>query len=339
MNVLISNPPFNLKWKHPNFVGFDERYIEYGVPPESNANFAFIETGLNMAEKSYFILPQGVLTPGSREEKIVLKNIIDSNLLDSVILLPEKMFESTPIAVCILCFDKNRKTQKVEFIDARGIGENQQREQRGQFGGNSHENRVYKKAFNILSEEAIAKIKKAAIEKIDEDGFSKAVSISDISKNEYSINPSKYIDFKYEPQKTRSFSDIATDFNRIVKEKNNIKITTNETLAKTMGIFGAFQHENVDLSNSFGLVGEKVLKEDFISFTKSAVFKIEIKTNDGKIPELILLFINMWKSHIMYLNNEENRILAEFRDQLLPKLMNGEIDLNKLKNKEMVNDE
>ena len=41
----------------------------------------------------------------------------------------------------------------------------------------------------------------------------------------------------------------------------------------------------------------------------------------------------------MYLNNEENRILAEFRDQLLPKLMNGEIDLNKLKNKEMVNDE
>ena len=39
------------------------------------------------------------------------------------------------------------------------------------------------------------------------------------------------------------------------------------------------------------------------------------------------------------LNNKENRILAEFRDQLLPKLMNGEIDLNKLKNKEMVNDE
>jgi hypothetical protein len=31
----------------------------------------------------------------------------------------------------------------------------------------------------------------------------------------------------------------------------------------------------------------------------------------------------MWKQHIMYLNNEENSILAEFRDALLPDLMKG----------------
>ena len=35
----------------------------------------------------------------------------------------------------------------------------------------------------------------------------------------------------------------------------------------------------------------------------------------------------MWKAHVMFLNNEENRVLAELRDALLPKLMNGEINI------------
>ena len=37
--------------------------------------------------------------------------------------------------------------------------------------------------------------------------------------------------------------------------------------------------------------------------------------------------LQMWKQHIMYLNNEENRYLVELRDALLPDLMSGKIDL------------
>jgi hypothetical protein len=35
----------------------------------------------------------------------------------------------------------------------------------------------------------------------------------------------------------------------------------------------------------------------------------------------------MWKQRIMQLNNEENRILAEFRDALLPELMSGRLEV------------
>ena len=38
--------------------------------------------------------------------------------------------------------------------------------------------------------------------------------------------------------------------------------------------------------------------------------------------------LQMWKQHIMYLNNEENRYLIELRDALLPDLMSGKINLN-----------
>ena len=37
------------------------------------------------------------------------------------------------------------------------------------------------------------------------------------------------------------------------------------------------------------------------------------------------LIIQKWKQMIMYLNDEENRYLAEFRDALLPELMNGNL--------------
>ena len=48
---------------------------------------------------------------------------------------------------------------------------------------------------------------------------------------------------------------------------------------------------------------------------------------ESRLPETVQIFINMWKGHISYLNYEENRILAEFRDALLPKLMSGEIEV------------
>lgn len=37
------------------------------------------------------------------------------------------------------------------------------------------------------------------------------------------------------------------------------------------------------------------------------------------------------EQHIFYLNEEENRYLAELRDALLPELMSGKIDVEKLK--------
>lgn len=48
----------------------------------------------------------------------------------------------------------------------------------------------------------------------------------------------------------------------------------------------------------------------------------------NKISSLFPFFLNMWRQHIYYLNECENELLAEFRDALLPKLMNGEIDLD-----------
>ena len=75
------------------------------------------------------------------------------------------------------------------------------------------------------------------------------------------------------------------------------------------------------------LTGEKIKKEDFIQFTKNKN-EFAFKNNSPDAVSIILTsIVAMWKQHIMYLNNEENRYLAEMRDALLPDLMSGNISI------------
>jgi type I restriction-modification system DNA methylase subunit len=109
---LVSNPPYNLKWDIPLFAQIQPRFSDFNVPPASNANFAFVLTGLDFIDdKMAILLPNGVLTTNVTEEKEIRKALIENNLLEAVILLPDKMFESTSIPTCILLFDKHKTTR------------------------------------------------------------------------------------------------------------------------------------------------------------------------------------------------------------------------------------
>ena len=77
MKVCISNPPYNLKWKHPLFAQIQDRFKDTIVPPESNSNFAFILTALNECDRCCFILPNGILTSGTKEEQTIKKYLIE----------------------------------------------------------------------------------------------------------------------------------------------------------------------------------------------------------------------------------------------------------------------
>ena len=325
---LVSNPPYNLKWTPPIFAQIQPRFVEYGVPPNSNANFAFILTALDwIDEKAAFLLPNGILSTDTPPEAEIRKRLIENNLIEAVISLPDKMFESTSIATCVLVLNKNKKTMQVEMVDMRQEYAEEQRDQNGQFGGASHENRTYHKTVKSLTDDGMAKAIKAIEEHENIPEFCKAASIEEIRDNKYTLVPSKYIEFQERDERHRDYADIVADYNRVVAEKNALKLTVNETLAKSLGLYDVFlmTKNPPDIAGSFAVVGQRVESENYIQLSKNAAeFKIENKSKD-KIPEILLLFLQMWKQHIMYLNNEENRLLAEFRDALLPDLMSGKI--------------
>lgn len=324
---LVSNPPYNMPWKVPDLAGFMPQYTGYTIPPKQNANYAFILAGLQMADsKMAFLLPNSVLESNIREETEIRQQLVKDNLISAVIALPDSMFESTSIPTCIILFDKRKETQRVEMIDLSEKYETEVRDQKGQFGSAGHVQRTYHKNVKILTAETMQKAMDAIRNGTNETGFSRSVLPETLSENECSLSPRRYIEKEIIEEKHRSFEDITEDYNRIIRQKNMVKIRMNRTAAKRLG-YDCLSVDIPDLSKTFAVVGQKAEKEAFISFTADDGIRIECSTKDG-IPTMIILFLKEWRTMIMHLNSEENRLLAEFRDALLPKLMSGEILVN-----------
>ena len=334
---LISNPPDNMKWTLPPFAQIQPRFSNCDLPPESNANYAFILSALDLIDsKAVFLLPCGVLSTDDKQEKEIRKYLVEKNLIEAVVTCPDKMFEATSIPTCIIVFNKKKSTRHISFVDMRQTYEMEQREQNGQYGGACHEKRTYKKEVKVFTDKQMQKAIDCIIDKTDIAGFSKSVSAKTIADNDYTLVPSRYIDFQELENSHREYSDIVSDINRITAEKNACKLTINESLAKTLGFDIALyksDQEESGLNELLKKLGtEPLIKQNYFAVSKN---KNEIKfENNSKdiLSSVLLMILNTWKQHIYYLNNEENRYLAELRDALLPELMSGKIDVSDLQN-------
>lgn len=325
---IVANPPFNLKWDAPEPLLADDRFCGAPIPPASNANFAFVFTALSRMKvdgRCAFILPCGCLT--SDAEKEIREYLLSEGMIYSVILLPPAMFEATSIATCIIVFSRGNKAVKLYDLRKRAMQE--QRDQNAQYGGPSHERRVYHKVVNVIPDDVISEICTSCG---DVPGFSREVAIEEIEKNNYIITPSIYILPDEANLAHRPYSDIMADINRVSRERSAIKITCNESLAKVMGLYEAAevaaQADNAGLNNTFKLLGGHYESRRYIVLSKNKnEFKIENQDKEI-LSSLINFFLPMWKQHIFYLNREENRLLIELRDAMLPELMNGALNVS-----------
>lgn len=331
---LISNPPYNMRWKLPPFAQLQSRFNDCELPPEKNANFAFVLTALDKVDaKGVFILPCSVLSDGLKQEEEIRKYLIEKNLIEAVITCPNNMFESTGIAVCIIVFNKHKSTTQIELVDMKNTYEVVEREQRGQYGSASHTNRVYKKAMKVFSDEQMERAIKAIEEHTTEKEFSVSISPEDIKEKGYNLLPSKYFEINFEPHPHREYKEIIAELNHVIEEKNGLKLTMNESLAKAIGLYEIFQtfkvseENNKAMNETLGFTGEKIISENFIAISKKGG---ELKFENGRkdsVSTILMSILQMWKQHIMYLNMEENRFLVELRDALLSDLMSGKIDI------------
>ena len=103
---------------------FEQNHRFAGVPPSSKGDGLLLHMIHSMAPggRVAAIAPHGVLFRGA-SEGIVRRKVIEENLLDAIIGLPENLFFGTSIPACILVFKKNRSNNDVLFIDASGTDE------------------------------------------------------------------------------------------------------------------------------------------------------------------------------------------------------------------------
>ncbi len=330
--ALISNPPYNMGWRIPPFAQIQPRFAGcHVVPPESNANYAFILTALEDHDRCVFLLPCSALDSNKGGEKEIRKWLIEMNFVEAVIMCPDNMFESTSIRVCIIVLDKKKKTATTEFVDLQQKYKEEVRAQNGQYGGASHTKRTYRKTVKVIPDETMNEALEAILERKDIPDFCKAVNIETMAESEYTLMPSRYLDMSKTDVEHRSYADIVNDINRITREKNACKLTINESLARGLG-FDIELHKaatkDVGLNELLVKLGaEKLDRQNYFVTSKK---KKEIKFENGSeeiLSSILIMALQNWKQHIYYLNQEENRYLSELRDALLTELMSGKVEI------------
>lgn len=204
-DYIMANPPFNLKdWRAENELTNDPRWAGYEVPPKSNANYAWI---LNMISKlsqngvAGFILANGALSGGGEEYKI-RKQIIENDLVEAIVILPRAMFYSTDISVTLWILNRNKNERKFEVND--GIKNYRKRKGEVLFMDLRQKGEPFEKKFIQFGEEEITAIAKhyhnwqqtdwkETYQDVPEYCYS--ASLEEIRKKDYSLVPSKYIEF------------------------------------------------------------------------------------------------------------------------------------------------
>ncbi|WP_138091006.1 type I restriction-modification system subunit M [Halalkalibacterium halodurans] len=231
--AIVANPPFSLdKWamgfagegntdsKFKMDASLDpHRRFEWGVPPSSKGDYAFVQHMLySLAENGRMatILPHGVLFRGASEGKI-RKQIIEMNLLDAVIGLPEGLFYGTGIPACILVFKKNRTRKEVLFIDASAEG-----------------NYEKGKNQNQLREQDIAKIVKTYDNWETIDKYSYVATIDEIKENDYNLNIPRYVD-TFEEEEPVDMAQVKENIANIKQELQEVEAEMEKYL-KELGL-------------------------------------------------------------------------------------------------------
>jgi type I restriction enzyme M protein len=192
-DYVLANPHFNDSDWRGDLLKDDKRWV-YGVPPASNANFAWVQhfiyhlapTGL-----AGFVLANGSLSSNQSGEGEIRKAIIEADLVDCMVALPGQLFYSTTIQVCLWFLARTKRNGRFRdrrgetlFIDARKMG--------------TLVDRIHRE----LSEAEIAKIADTyhawrgdgkAGDYADIPGFSKSAKLDEIRKQGYVITPGRYV--------------------------------------------------------------------------------------------------------------------------------------------------
>ncbi|WP_456328619.1 N-6 DNA methylase, partial [Archaeoglobus sp.] len=123
VDYVLANPPWNQDGYDEKVLGESQikRYYPFGFPPKTTADWAWIQLMLYFANKKVgIVLDQGALFRGGKERNI-RKKVVETDLVEAVILLPEKLFYNTGAPGVVIVFNREKdesRRGKILFINA-----------------------------------------------------------------------------------------------------------------------------------------------------------------------------------------------------------------------------
>lgn len=234
----LMNPPFNQSgWRDENELTDDPRWKGYDTPPTGNANYAWI---LNFVGKlsqngiGCLLLANGALSADGTEYQI-RKQLIENDLVEAIFILPGKMFYSTDISVTIWLFNKNKHARTIDR-DNKKITFRERKEEI-LFVDLRRKGHPYEKKYTEFTPDDRSEIVKTyhgwksadTSEYKDIKEYCRSVKKSEIVKKDYSLVPSKYIEFNrnvgeldYEGEMKKIQSELSALFSQEKETKKEL---------------------------------------------------------------------------------------------------------------------
>ncbi len=192
-DYILANPPFNVSDWGGERLREDKRW-KYGVPPASNANFAWVQHivhHLSPAGLAGFVLANGSMSSNQSGEGEIRRNLVEADLVDCMVALPGQLFYSTQIPACLWFLAREKKNHKLRerrghvlFIDTRKLG------------------RLVDRTHRELTDDELGRIAKTyhawrgeedAGKYEDIQGFCKSGPLEEVRKHGYVLTPGRYV--------------------------------------------------------------------------------------------------------------------------------------------------
>jgi len=211
-NYVIANPPWNQK----NLYNEDtlkkgeywrERFV-FGFPTRQSADWVWIQhmlASVKEQSKVVVVIDTGAVSRGGRE-KAIRQKIVEKDLIESVILLPEKLFYNTSAPGLIVVFDKNKPKARKEKILLI----------------NASKEFVPGKPQNSLGKENIKKVVETHRNFKETKKFSKIITIKEVRGADFNLSPSRFVSV-IEEEIHRPIKEIVEDLKGIEKERKKIE--------------------------------------------------------------------------------------------------------------------
>ncbi len=212
--VVVANPPFSLdKWGAD--VAQKDRFRRFhrGIPPKSKGDYAFIQHMVETTDpfkgRMGVVVPHGVLFRANSEGQIRRK-LVEQNLLDAVIGLPQNLFYGTGIPAAILLFRRNKPDDTVAFIDASRDFEP---------GTNQNKLRLadIKRIADIYQE-------RATVER-----YSYVATCEEIIANDFNLNILRYVN-TFEEEEEINITDLQAQISHMDVQMTQLQIVLNSYL-------------------------------------------------------------------------------------------------------------
>ena len=130
--------------------------------------------------------------------------LIENNFIDAIIQMPVNLFFGATIATCIMVLKKSKTDNNVLFIDA---------------------SKEFVKVTNNnkLTEDNLAKIESAYVERKTVDYFTKLVPNSEIAKENYNLSVSTYVE-QEDTREVINIEELNANLAKIVADQQELRI-------------------------------------------------------------------------------------------------------------------